>query len=83
MNNNLEAKLRKIALISGIALKLGVGYCALVGGCNLTQKEYADAAKYASLSFSFSIASYALLGCAGLSYGRVFLNYIKKRTKGP
>ncbi len=82
MNQNLEAKLRKGALISGLALKAGVGCLALATGYNLIEKEYIDAAKYASFSASVSIASYTLLSYAGIAYTKVFVNYLKKRVRG-
>jgi Na+-driven multidrug efflux pump len=81
MEKNLEARLRKTALISGLILKAGVGCFAAAGGCALIQKEYADAAKHVSASFSLSIASYALLGYAGFSYGKELMNWLKNNRK--
>jgi Na+-driven multidrug efflux pump len=83
MDKGLEARLKKTALISGLVLKAGVGCFAAAGGCALIQKEYADAAKHVSTSFSLSLASYLLLGYAGVSYGKDMVNYFKKKGKKP
>lgn len=81
--NNLEGKIRKTALIAGLALKGGAIYIAYYkGGEHLLNKNYAEAAKYFFLvSAPLGIAANILLGTSGFLYVKNFYKKVFNKAR--